>query len=165
MMTHDSPAPRPILLVFSHPDDETFSSAGVMAEAVSRGTPVTLICMTRGEAGESSIPGLDAPEVLGAVRERELRDAMSELGVTDVRFMEYRDSGMPGSPATADPRALVNADPDVVVDQLVVTIRALRPAAVMTFGPDGIYGHDDHLVSHRTAAAAVERSGQAGYRP
>lgn len=158
-------SPRPLLLIFSHPDDETFSAAGIMTEARSRGIPVTLICMTRGEAGDSSIPGLDTPEVLGAVRERELRDAMAALGVRDVRFMEYRDSGMPGSPANADPRALVNADPETVSDQLVVAIRSLQPGVVLTFGADGIYGHDDHLVSHRTVTSAVARAADRDYRP
>jgi N-acetyl-1-D-myo-inositol-2-amino-2-deoxy-alpha-D-glucopyranoside deacetylase len=153
------------LLVYAHPDDETFGNAGTMAEAVARGVPVTLICATRGEAGDSSIPGLDQPEVLGAVRERELREAMAALGVTDVRLMEYRDSGMPGSPENADPRALINADPEVLADQFVVAIRSIQPATVATFGPDGIYGHGDHLIIHRAMVAAVERAAQPGYRP
>lgn len=155
----------PMLLVFSHPDDETFGAAGLMAEAVDRGIPVTLICATRGEAGDSSIPGLDDPAILGAVRERELREAMAAVGVRDVRFLEYRDSGMPGSPHAKDPRAFVNAPPEVVADQLVVAIRAMRPETVVGFGPDGIYGHDDHLVAHRATDAAVLLAGDPGHRP
>ncbi|MFM9107364.1 MAG: PIG-L deacetylase family protein [Chloroflexota bacterium] len=164
-MTGTDPGFRPLLAIYSHPDDETFSSAGVMAEAAARGVPVTVICLTRGEAGDSGIPGLDQPEVLGAVRERELREAMAAIGVRDVRFMAYRDSGMPGSPHAADPRALVNADPDVAADQLVVAIRDIGPGAVLTFGADGIYGHDDHLAAHRIVSEAVSRAGRLGYRP
>ena len=66
----------PLLIIFAHPDDETFGAAGLMAAAVERDVPVTVINATRGEAGESAIPGLDEPERLGVVRERELREAM-----------------------------------------------------------------------------------------
>ena len=57
----------PMLTIFAHPDDETFGAAGVMAAAVERGVPVTVISATRGEAGESAVPGLDDPERLGVV--------------------------------------------------------------------------------------------------
>lgn len=152
--------PRPIhrhgiAAIFAHPDDETFSTAGVMAEAVSRGIPVTVICATRGEAGDSSIAGLDTPELLGAVREQELRRAMAALGVHDVRLLGYRDSGMPGSRHNADPRAFANADEAVVAAQVAIAVRDIQPAVVVTFGEDGIYGHADHLVSHRTTIEAV----------
>ena len=83
-----------MLTIFAHPDDETFSAAGVMAAAAERGLPVTVISATRGEAGESAIAGLDDPERLGVVRERELREAMRQIGVLDVRLLGHRDSGM-----------------------------------------------------------------------
>jgi LmbE family N-acetylglucosaminyl deacetylase len=150
---------RPLLAIFPHPDDETFTAAGVMAAAVTRGVPVTAISTTRGESGESGIPGLDDPERLGAVREQELRQAMRAVGVTDVRLLAYRDSGMAGSPAATHPLAFIRAPIDEIAAALVPHIRSLRPGVVLTFGPEGLYGHPDHLhlhhaVLHSVAAAA-----------
>ena len=145
-----------LLAIFPHPDDETFSAAGVMAGAVERGVPVTVISATRGEAGESSIPGLDDPERLGVVRERELRDAMRQLGVTDVRFLAYRDSGMEGSPEAEHPQALVRASVDAVATELVTHIRTVQPHVIITYGQDGLYGHPDHLHLHYAVLRAVE---------
>jgi N-acetyl-1-D-myo-inositol-2-amino-2-deoxy-alpha-D-glucopyranoside deacetylase len=166
-----TPMPAPatstdrLLMIFAHPDDETFGCAGTVAALAERGVPSTLICLTRGEAGDSSIPNLDDPGLLGAVREQELRDAMAAVGLLDVRLGDFRDSGMPGSPAADDPRALVRADEQALAARLVVPIRALRPATVITFGPDGIYGHGDHLVAHRTATAAAGLAGDPAFRP
>jgi N-acetyl-1-D-myo-inositol-2-amino-2-deoxy-alpha-D-glucopyranoside deacetylase len=148
----------PLLAIFPHPDDETFTSAGLMAAAVDRGVSVTVISITRGEEGESSIPGLDTPEHLGMVRETELRDAMAAIGVRDVRFLGFRDSGMEGSSAAAHPLAFVQAQIDTAVALLVPQIRAIRPAMILTFGPEGIYGHPDHLHAHRVVTEAVKRA-------
>jgi LmbE family N-acetylglucosaminyl deacetylase len=145
----------PLLAIFPHPDDETFTSAGVMAAATERGVPVTLVCATRGEMGESAIPGIDSPERLGAVRERELRNAMREIGVTDVRMLGYRDSGMEGSAAAEHERAFVRAPLATVAAELVKHIRDVRPQAIVTFGADGIYGHPDHLHLHLAVSEAV----------
>lgn len=146
---------RPLLAIFPHPDDETFTAAGVMAAAIERGIPVTLICATRGEAGESSIPGLNDPAQLGAVREQELRDAMRPLGVNDVRFLDYRDSGMEGSAEAEHERAFVRVSVETVAERLARQIREIRPGVVVTFGPEGIYGHPDHLHLHTAAVRAV----------
>lgn len=145
----------PLLLSFAHPDDESFGCAGVMAAASERGLAVTLISATRGEAGKTGIPELDTPEILGAVREQELRAAAAAVGAVDVRFLDYRDSGMAGTPENDDPRAFWKATEADVVDRLTVHLRAVRPETVLTFGPDGIYGHPDHLMIHRTTVAAV----------
>lgn len=164
-MTTPGTAAQRVLLIFAHPDDETFGCAGVIAALAERGVASTLICLTRGEAGDSSIPNLEEPDLLGAVREQELRDAMAAVGLTDVRLGIYRDSGMPGSPEAANPRALVQADETLLAAQLVVTIRAMRPAAVISFGPDGIYGHSDHLISYRAAVVAIDLAADPAYRP
>src|SRR6266536_712500 len=98
-----------LLIAIAHPDDESFGMGGTMAAAAAAGRPVTLVCATRGEVGEIADPALATPETLGAVREQELRDACAALGVHDVRFLPYRDSGMEGTPENADTRALCNA--------------------------------------------------------
>lgn len=147
----------PLLAVFPHPDDETFTTGGVMAAAIERGSPVTLVCATRGEAGESAIPDLDGPEHLGAIREAELREAMRHFGVSDIRLLDYRDSGMEGSPEAQHPQALVQAPLAEVAARIAATIREVRPETVVTFGPDGIYGHPDHLhLSQATTLAVLD---------
>ena len=161
----NAPHSGPLLLVYAHPDDETFGAAGTMTAATARSIEVTLICATRGEAGRSGIAALDTPELLGAVREQELRRAMAAVGVRDVRFLDYRDSGMAGWPDNDHPRALCQASETEVADKLVVQIRALQPATITTFGPDGLYGHPDHLFVHRTATTAVRLAGDPTYRP
>lgn len=147
---------QPLMAVFAHPDDETFGAAGVMAAAVERGVPVTVISATRGEAGESSIPGLDDPERLGVVRERELREAMRQIGVSDVRLLGYRDSGMAGSPLAEHPLAFVRVPVETAAARLVPHIRSVRPHVILTFGPEGLYGHPDHLHMHHIALRAIQ---------
>ncbi len=147
---------QPLLALFAHPDDETFGAAGVMAAAVERGVPVTVISATRGEAGESSIAGLDDPEHLGVVREQELREAMRQIGVSDVRLLGYRDSGMAGSPSAEDPQAFIRAPVETVAARLASHIRSIRPHVILTFGPEGLYGHPDHLHMHHVALRAIE---------
>ena len=144
-----------LLAVFPHPDDETFTAAGVIAATVQRGVPVTVISATRGEAGESAIPGLDDPERLGEVREGELRAAMRQLGVTDVRILGYRDSGMEGSPFAAHPRAFVQIAEETAAAEIVTHIREIQPHAIITFGPEGLYGHPDHIHLHHVMLHAV----------
>ncbi len=162
--TVDGGSGGPLLLIFAHPDDETFGCAGTLAAASARGVPATLICATRGEAGKTGIPELDTPEILAAVREEELRAAAAAVGARDVRFLDYRDSGMAGTPENDDPRAFSRAPEALVVAKLVVHLRAFRPATVVTFGPDGIYGHHDHLAIRRAAAAAVRAAAEKGLR-
>lgn len=142
-----------LLAIYAHPDDETLCS-GAMAHYAIRGVPVTMVCATRGEVGEIA-PGTDAtPETLGEHRERELREACTILGVTDVRFLGFRDSGMAGTPENADPRCLHRAAPENVIEPLVRAIRELRPAVIATWDASGGYGHPDHIAIHHHATAA-----------
>jgi LmbE family N-acetylglucosaminyl deacetylase len=127
-----------------------------MAAAVERGVPVTVISATRGEAGESAIAGLDDPERLGIVRERELREAMRQIGVSDVRLLGYGDSGMAGSPSAEHPRAFVRVPVETAATRLVSHIRSVRPRVILTFGPEGLYGHPDHLHMHHVALRATQ---------
>ncbi|HEX2180274.1 MAG TPA: PIG-L family deacetylase [Actinomycetota bacterium] len=146
---------RSILACFAHPDDESFSIGGTLAHYASRGDDITLVCATRGEAGEISDPALASPENLGEVREQELRCAAAALGIGRVEILGYRDSGMEGTDDNNDPRAYVMADRDQVIARLVGHIRSLQPEVVITFDPDGAYGHPDHIAIHHHTVAAV----------
>ncbi|HYJ13683.1 MAG TPA: PIG-L family deacetylase [Thermomicrobiales bacterium] len=142
-----------ILFMYAHPDDESFGNGGTLAWARAAGHKVGLVCATRGEAGEISDPSLGPPSMLGATRERELRTAMDLAGVQAIRLLGYRDSGMAGTPENDDPRSLVQADHDELMAHVVFQLRDLRPRIVVTFGPDGGYGHPDHI---RIGAAVTE---------
>jgi LmbE family N-acetylglucosaminyl deacetylase len=143
-----------LLAVFAHPDDEAFSTGGSLACYASSGINVVLVCATRGEAGEISDPELATPETLGNVREQELRCAAETMGVSELIFLDYRDSGMAGTPENEDPRAFTNASLDEVVPKLVSVIRRVKPEVVVTFEPNGGYGHPDHIAIHNHTVAA-----------
>ena len=143
------------LWILAHPDDESFGGAGVFAWAREQGIATGLVCATRGEAGGISDPALATPITLGAVREQELRGAMNVVELTDLRLMGYRNSGMAGTPENDDPRALINAPREETIAHLVGQIRELRPETVITFGPDGVYGHPDHVYIGDVASEAV----------
>ncbi|MFQ5408470.1 MAG: PIG-L family deacetylase [Anaerolineales bacterium] len=153
-----------LLVILAHPDDE-FGISGTMATLAAKGQHVVLVSATRGEVGEISNDTLASRETLGSVREAELRAACAVLGVTDVRFLGYRDSGMEGTPENTDPRCLVQAAPHAVVGRIVSLIRVLRPRNVVTFEPYGIYGHPDHIAISRHATAAFGAAADATQYP
>jgi LmbE family N-acetylglucosaminyl deacetylase len=155
---------RTLLAVFAHPDDESFGPGGTLAKYAAEGVAVHLICATRGEAGESDTTDPGAYEDLACRREQELRCATSILGVRELHLFDYRDSGMAGAVANQHPRALVQADPDVLAGEVGDLMLRLRPQAVVTFDPFGGYGHPDHIAMHRATVAAFERL-PGGRRP
>jgi LmbE family N-acetylglucosaminyl deacetylase len=124
---------RHVLAVFAHPDDEILCGAGTLAICAARGARVTLVCATRGELGPIASPALATHETLPHVRERELRASCKHLGIEDVRFLGLPDAGVSWAAEEAG-----------TVSNLVVLIRELQPRAILTFGPDGLYGHFDH---------------------
>lgn len=154
-----------LLAVFAHPDDEAFGTGGTISRYASQGIKVSLICATRGEAGEISDPELATPETLGQVREGELRCAAETMGVAELIFLDYRDSGMAGAPENQDERAFINAPAAQVIGQLAAIIRRIRPDAVLTFEPFGGYGHPDHIAAHRHTVAAFHAAADPEYRP
>ena len=149
-----------ILWILAHPDDESFGGAGVLVWAHEAGLSTGLVCATRGEAGQINEASLGTPEILGAVRERELRRAMDVVQLSTLRLLPYRDSGMAGTPENQDPRALVQAPRESVIADVVMQIRELRPETVITFGPDGVYGHPDHIFIGDIATEAVLRAAE-----
>jgi LmbE family N-acetylglucosaminyl deacetylase len=128
-----------LLGVWAHPDDESYLSAALMSRVLKVGGRVVLASATRGEGG-----GDGDPAELAILREQELRTAMSHLCVRDVRFLGYGD----GHCATADPTEAIAS--------IAALIKDVRPDVIVTFAPDGITGHPDHIaVSGWTTAAAT----------
>ncbi|MEU1037530.1 N-acetyl-1-D-myo-inositol-2-amino-2-deoxy-alpha-D-glucopyranoside deacetylase [Streptomyces sp. NPDC005551] len=162
---------RRLLLVHAHPDDESINNGATMARYVAEGARVTLVTCTLGEQGEVIPPALAhlTGAALGAHRLGELRTAMAALGVEDFRRLggdgRYRDSGMMGGPENDEPDCFWRADVDEAAARLVEVIREVRPQVLVTYDPDGGYGHPDHIQTHRVAMRAAELAAQDGFRP
>lgn len=138
------PVPGRLLGVWAHPDDEAYLSAGLMGRVTDSGGAVTVVTATRGEKGTDD-PALFDDDDFGAFREGELRTALAEVGVDDVRFLGLRD----GELDLVDDERAVQAIVDVIVD--------VRPEVVVTFGPDGMTNHPDHRAISRWTTEAVRR--------
>jgi N-acetyl-1-D-myo-inositol-2-amino-2-deoxy-alpha-D-glucopyranoside deacetylase len=163
---------RRLLLVHAHPDDESLWTGGTIARYAAAGVEVSVVTCTLGEQGEV-IPaewrGLaaDAGDQLGGYRIGELRAACATLGVAVQRFLggagRWRDSGMvrsgndgrAGPPARMHPRAFAGGDVAEQTRQLVDVLREVRPQVVVSYGPDGGYGHPDHIRAHEITMAAA----------
>jgi N-acetyl-1-D-myo-inositol-2-amino-2-deoxy-alpha-D-glucopyranoside deacetylase len=152
-----------LLAVLAHPDDESFGMGGTLALYASRGVDVHLVCATRGEVGEVAPELLKGFESIAKLRESELRCAAGVLGLTGVHFLDYRDSGMPGSPDNSHPQALAAQPLDDVAAKVVHYIRELKPQIVLTFDPIGGYRHPDHIAIQRATVRAFEQAGNADF--
>ena len=165
---------RRLLLVHAHPDDESIGTGATMAHYAATGAHVTLVTCTLGEEGEIHVPALAQlcaaeADQLGGYRIGELADACAALGVTDHRFLggagRYRDSGMMGMATNEHPRAFWQADLDVAAGHLLEVIREVRPQVLVTYDPNGFYGHPDHIQAHRVAMRGVELAAAEGIAP
>ena len=160
----EAPAPRTLLVVYAHPDDESFGNAGTLARYAAEGVAVHYACATRGDVGGVASELLDGYADVAALRSAELACAAGTLGLAAVHFLGYRDSGMAGSPDNQHPDALIRAATERVAGQVVALIRGLRPQVILTFGPYGGYGHPDHIAVHQATRAAFDAAGdQARY--
>jgi N-acetyl-1-D-myo-inositol-2-amino-2-deoxy-alpha-D-glucopyranoside deacetylase len=154
-----------LLAVFAHPDDEAFGTGGTLSRYASEDVAVTLVCATRGEAGEIAEDTGATPETLGEVRENELKCAAETMGVRELIFLDYRDSGMAGTPENEHPNAFINASAERVVHQLVEIIRRVQPEVIVTFEPNGGYGHPDHIAIHKHTVQAFHEAADPTRHP
>ena len=134
-----------LLAIFPHPDDETLGMGSTLARYSAEGVETFFICATRGERGwyESNGPN-PGVEGVGQIREGELRCAAKYIGLDEVHFLDYIDGD------------LDQASPQEAIAKIATLIRQIRPQVVVTFPPDGIYGHPDHIaISQFTTGALV----------
>lgn len=153
-----------ILLVFAHPDDESFGPAGTIAKYAKMGHEIILICATKGESGKILNPRVKVTEDLKSLREKELSCAAKVLGIKRIIYLGYRDSGMEGRPANMHPEAFINVPDEEVITAIVRWIREIQPTVVLTFEPGGGYGHPDHKKISRCTTEAVQRALEQEYR-
>lgn len=136
--------PKRLLAVLAHPDDECLGFGGTICKYAHEGVETYLVTATRGERGRfgnaKESPGL---HIVGATRERELREAASILGLKEVNFLDYCDGD------------LDKADPREAIQKIAGHIRRISPQVVMTFGFEGGYGHPDHIAIAQFTTAAI----------
>jgi LmbE family N-acetylglucosaminyl deacetylase len=130
-----------LMAVFAHPDDEG-QIAGIMAKYTSQGTEVYLVFATRGELGKTSDPSLLEGKTLAQLREEELRCVCRTLGVKSLRLLGYREG------------SFHITNPFEVIGKILDIIREYSPHVIVTFGPEGVYGHRDHVAISRLVTAA-----------
>ncbi|OMC54076.1 N-acetyl-1-D-myo-inositol-2-amino-2-deoxy-alpha-D-glucopyranoside deacetylase [Mycobacterium sp. IS-2888] len=156
-----------LLFVHAHPDDESLSNGATIAHYTARGAQVSVVTCTLGEEGEVigdrwARLAVDHADQLGGYRIGELTAALRELGVGEPVYLggagRWRDSGMAGTAKRRQQR-FIDADEREAVGALVAIIRAQRPHVVVTYDPNGGYGHPDHIRTHMVTAAAVASAG------
>ena len=144
-----------LMAVLAHPDDESLGNGGTLAKYSAEGAHVSLVTATRGQSGRylnfRSGPDHPGPEKLAIIREAELRCAAETLGVKDVHVLDYVDG------------KLDQADPRKILADIVAHLRRARPQVVLTFPPDGAYGHPDHIAISQFTTAAVVASADPGF--
>src|SRR5947209_3014178 len=130
-----------VLAIFAHPDDESLACGGTLARLADAGARVVLICASRGERGGLSGPVED--DQLGNTRVAELREAACTLGISDLIVLSHPDGDLRWAEVTE------------FEAEIVMAIRRYKPAAIITFGEDGLYWHLDHIGVHERTTSAV----------
>jgi GlcNAc-PI de-N-acetylase len=133
-MTPTQTGPLKLMGVLAHPDDESLGIGGTLAKYADEGIETYLVTATRGEPGRFGESGeKPPPDVVGRVREAELHEAARVLGVREVRFLDYYDGDLDQVNVTE------------AVARIADHLRRVKPYVVITFGPEGAYGHPDHI--------------------
>lgn len=132
-----------LMAVLAHPDDESLGMGGTLARYASEGAETFVLTATRGERGRNGTVAGSSPSELGALREAELTAACRTLGVSEVCLLGYPDG------------ALDQVDPREAATRIGRHIRRIRPHVVLTFGPEGAYGHPDHIAISQFTTAAI----------
>ena len=160
-----------LLFVHAHPDDESLSNGATIAHYTARGAQVSVVTCTLGEEGEVigdrwAKLGVDHADQLGGYRIGELTAALHALGASGPVYLggagRWRDSGMVGT-AKRRYQRFIDADEREAVGALVASIREQRPHVVVTYDPNGGYGHPDHVQTHTITSAAVAAAGTSDY--
>jgi LmbE family N-acetylglucosaminyl deacetylase len=140
------------MCVLAHPDDESLGMGGSLARYAAEGVETYLLTATKGERGWTGPPA-ENPGLaeLGRIREQELRAAAEILGIREVAFLGYLDGDLDQAP------------PAEAVAQIVEHLRRVRPHVVVTFGPEGGYGHPDHIAISQLTAAAIVQAADPAY--
>jgi LmbE family N-acetylglucosaminyl deacetylase len=150
-------AARTVVFLHAHPDDEAIFTGGTIWLLAEAGWRVVVVMATGGEWGETTA-GFGHSD-LAAVRRQETLSAARILGAARVEFLGYHDSGLSGDPAHTCANSLAWADEDRVAARVAAILTEESASALVSYDPEGIYGHPDHVVVHRTGLAAAGAAG------
>lgn len=153
---------RRLLAVHAHPDDESITTGGLLARCAVSGVRTGLVMCTDGRYGPVN-PELGLTldlDGLASMRATELRNALSALGVSELFWLGFHDSGMIGSPSNLVDRAFWSQPCDGLVERMVGVLRRFRPHVVVAYDPFGSTGHPDHIQAHRMALLGVEAAAE-----
>ena len=154
-----------MLICLAHPDDESFGMGGTIAYYANRGVDIHLICATRGEAGTVDDHFLEDYSSIADLRENELNCAAQVLGISEVIYLDYRDSGMQGSPDNQHKDAFIKAAEEDIAEKIVREIRRIKAQVVITFDSTGGYHHPDHIAIHNATIRAFRSAGDHSAYP
>lgn len=140
-----------LLFLLAHPDDETFIAGGTIAKYAAAGVEIGVVCATRGERGKTG--DVCSRDELAYVREAEVRDAAQILGIRHLEILSYEDQKLASAPA------------DEIRCALVAALRRQRPQIVVTFDPNGMNLHPDHIAISRFASDAVAAAADPRWYP
>jgi LmbE family N-acetylglucosaminyl deacetylase len=139
--------PLRLMCILAHPDDESLGAGGTLAKYAAEGVETYLVTATRGQRGWKGTAQDDpGPVALGEIRTAELAAAAEVLGIHGSWLFDHMDG------------ALAHVDHEEITSEIARVVREVRPQVVVTFGPDGIYGHPDHIAISQFASAAVHRA-------
>lgn len=153
-----------LMTVHAHPDDEAISTGGILAKYSAEGFRTVLVTCTKGELGEAEDPLYKPPQPdmeITHIREKELAEAIRILNIDAYHNLNYKDSGMAGTPGNQDPKAFARADITEAAHRLAGIIRRERPQVIVTYDENGIYGHPDHIMANRVTQKAFAAAGNA----
>lgn len=136
-----------LVAVVAHPDDESLIAGGTLALAAAAGTTTGVVSLTRGEHGPIPAGAAYGPEQLGEIREAELRAAARELGAAWSVCLRHPDKLLPW------------VDHAAIAEELAGLLERCAPAALLTFGPDGLDWHPDHIAVMEIVSLAARQLG------
>lgn len=134
-----------MLAIFAHPDDESFTVGGMLAKYAHEGVRIVLLCLTKGEAG---IPGMP-PKFAGPIRAGELRRAEEMLGI-EAYIYSYKDG------------ELTCMDTGLLLETISTWIDMVQPHVIVTFGPEGVSGHPDHIAVSKLVTQVYDQCFRKG---
>lgn len=164
-------APKRLLIVHAHPDDESLFTGHIIADRLAAKSEVMVFTLTRGERGKVKLDELKSLEgdlaAMGAFRAAELMEALKAFGDVQHAFAgtrAYLDSGMrinpwgkPAKPRDLDELSLAAAATTIIADDIAAKILEFKPDAVLTYNRRGGFGHPDHKMAHDATAMAIRK--------
>ena len=147
-----------LVLFHAHPDDEVITTGGTAARAAAEGHRVVLVVATGGEYGESP-DDLAAGERLVDRRRVETERSVAALGIHELVWLGYEDSGMTGWEQNGNAGSFLQAPLDEAAERLAVILRRERADVVTVYDWHGGYGHPDHIRVHHVGRRAAELAG------